>query len=153
MATMSPSGADGKLSLEIGNSVADMQKVVTFVEQFSAAHGVPKSVSNDLNLCLDELLNNTISYGYDDGARHTIRVTLSCSDGVMTAEIQDDGRAFDPRAVPTLPSGRLKTRKLGGVGLRFVNSLMDTVDYEREGQYNIVKLKKKIEEGQSDGHR
>src|SRR5262245_62865488 len=46
----------------ITNAIADMAKVVEFVDRFGATHSVPGEVSNAFNLCLDELLNNVISY-------------------------------------------------------------------------------------------
>ena len=84
-------------TLVIGNRISEMEKVVALVEQFGAAHSVPNQAINELNLCLDEILNNTISYGYDDRLSFCIRVTLMLSDGVVTAEIVDDGKPFDPR--------------------------------------------------------
>jgi anti-sigma regulatory factor (Ser/Thr protein kinase) len=53
-------------TLVIGNRISEMEKVVALVEQFGAAHSVPNQAINELNLCLDEILNNTISYGYDE---------------------------------------------------------------------------------------
>jgi serine/threonine-protein kinase RsbW len=131
--------------LVIGNRISEMEKVVALVEQFGAAHGVPNQAINDLNLCLDEILNNTISYGYDDSDPHCIRVTLTLADGVVTAEIVDDGKPFDPRqSTPPDRSQTLRERKLGGVGLHFVHALMDGVDYARKKGCNHVKLHKKL---------
>ena len=48
--------------LLIGNSIAELQKLVDFVENFGAANKIPTTVINDLNLCLDEILNNIVSY-------------------------------------------------------------------------------------------
>jgi two-component sensor histidine kinase len=36
-------------------------------------------VVNDLNLCLDEILSNTVSYGYLDRGHHDIMVTELCT--------------------------------------------------------------------------
>ena len=129
----------------IGNAIAELQKIVDFVENFGAAHDIPKGATNDLNLCLDEILNNTISYGYEDQSRHSIAVTLSVADGWLIAEIQDDGKPFDPRAPGSAPmSGTMQSRQVGGLGRSFVKALMAEVDYERTSQYNILKIKKKL---------
>jgi serine/threonine-protein kinase RsbW/sigma-B regulation protein RsbU (phosphoserine phosphatase) len=120
-----------------------MAKVVDLVEGFGAAHDIPQAVRNDLNLCLDELLNNTISYGYDDKGHHSLVVTLSLTDGRLIAEIQDDAKPFDPRQVPAAPEGGLRSRKIGGVGLHFVKALMDEVGYVRVGPQNVVTIAKK----------
>jgi serine/threonine-protein kinase RsbW len=143
---MSPSNATN--TLVVGNTIAELQKVVDFIENFGAAHNIPDGLTNDLNLCLDEILNNTISYGYDDHSEHSIAVTLSVADGWLIAEIQDDGKPFDPRdATPAPIEGDLQSREVGGLGLSFVKALMDDVDYERRSQYNVIKIKKKFTEG------
>lgn len=140
---MSSSGATG--TLIVGNTIAELQKVVDFIENFGTAHNIPHGVTDDLNLCLDEVLNNTISYGYGDQSQHSITVTLTLTNGWLIAEIQDDGRPFDPRQAGSAPiQGDLQSRQVGGLGLSFVEALMDEVDYERKSQYNILKIRKKI---------
>ena len=103
---MSSSGPDAKDGLVIGNTVAEMAKVVEFVEKFGAAHGIPQAAINDLNVCLDELLNNTISYGYDDQAPHSIAVDLTLAADLLIVDIEDDGKPFDPRQGTPKPSRR-----------------------------------------------
>ena len=134
---------DRRVSITIGNTISDMTKVVDLVERFSDAHDIPQAVRNDLNLCLDELLNNTISYGYADRGHHSLVVTLSLTDGRLIAEIQDDAKPFDPRQTTPMPEGGLQARRIGGVGLHFVKTLMDEVGYLREGPRNVVTIAKK----------
>ena len=142
---MNAASSERSVSIVIGNTIAEMAKVVDFVERFGSEHDIPKSVTNDLNVCLDELLNNTVSYGYTDEVPHEIVVSMSLVDGVLTAVLRDDGIPFDPnQSVPIAPSGDLKSRKIGGLGLHFVRSLMDEVEYRRVGRYNETQLKKKL---------
>jgi anti-sigma regulatory factor (Ser/Thr protein kinase) len=143
---MTPLDSDHNGSLQIGNTIAEMKKVVDFVDRFCAIHHLPRDIANDVNLCLDEILNNAISYGYDDQDEHSILVTLSVTGNWMIAEIKDDGKPFDPRqSAPPNPLDGLQARRIGGVGLHFVNALMDQVDYVRKQGYNHVQLKKKLQ--------
>jgi serine/threonine-protein kinase RsbW len=138
--------SDHNGSLQIGNTIAEMKKVVDFVDRFCAIHHLPRNIANDVNLCLDEILNNTISYGYDDRNEHSILVALSITGNWIIAEIKDDGKPFDPRqSPPPNPLDGLQARRIGGVGLHFVNALMDEVDYVRKQGYNRVQLKKKLQ--------
>jgi serine/threonine-protein kinase RsbW len=148
---MSSASPGSKVSIAIGNTIAEMAQVVDLVDRFGAAHCIPQAISNDLNLCLDELLNNTISYGYDDKGRHSIVVTLSLADGRLIAEIQDDGKPFDPRKATPVPKEVLQSRKIGGLGLHFVKTLMDDVGYMRVGRQNVVTIAKKLLKGTADG--
>jgi len=139
------SGTSDRITLAVGNTIAEMAKVADFVDQFCAAHGIDKTVSNDLNLCLDELLNNTISYGYEDQNRHSIAVSLARGDDMVVVEIEDDGRPFDPRGpIAAVPAGTLQSRRIGGLGRHFVQTLVDEMDYVRRGRFNVVKIKKRL---------
>jgi serine/threonine-protein kinase RsbW len=130
-------------TLKIVNAIGELVKVVAFVEAFGRDQGLPARAINNLNLCLDELLNNTISYGYEDAVPRVISVTLTFDGDCLSADIEDDAKPFDPRSTkpPELPRD-LASRKLGGLGLYFVNSLMDAVDYRWSDGYNRTVLKK-----------
>jgi anti-sigma regulatory factor (Ser/Thr protein kinase) len=140
-AAMKPLDAAG--SITIGNRLEELDRVVEFVEAFGGNYDLPQAVINDLNLCLDELLNNLISYAYDDAGEHAIVINLHADHAAVTAEVKDDGKPFDPRGPREPRRGELRTRPPGGTGLVFVNSLMDAVDYARTGPYNCVRLTKK----------
>jgi anti-sigma regulatory factor (Ser/Thr protein kinase) len=153
MDKMSAARSNMPVSIVIGNNIAEMAKVVAFVERFGTTHRIPQPIINDLNVCLDELLNNTVSYGYADKEPHEIIVSLSLVDGVLTAELRDDAMPFDPnQPVVVALSANLKSRTIGGLGLHFVRSLMDEVGYRRVGRYNVTKLKKGVRQGAADGN-
>ena len=142
-------------SLVIGNTIAELARVVEFVDRFGASHAIPKPIVNDLNVCLDELLNNTVSYGYDDEGHHDIVITLSVADGSLRAEIRDNAKPFDPRRIATAAAigNTLQSRKTGGLGLHFVRALMDDIAYERDGPTNVVVLAKRFREGTDSANR
>ena len=142
---MSPTVTGSKSSLVIGNTIAEIEKVVDFVDRFGAAHAIPQGVTNDLNLCLDELLNNTISYGYEDQGPHSIAIDLSLANNLLIAKIQDDAIPFDPcQAAFTAPDAPLQSRKVGGLGIHFVKTLIDELGYMRVGRHNVVTITKKL---------
>jgi anti-sigma regulatory factor (Ser/Thr protein kinase) len=143
---MSSSGPDKVFSVVIGNTIAEMQNVVDLVEDFASRHSLPQRTVNDLNICLDELINNTISYGYDDQARHDIAVELAFAEGILSAEIRDDAQPFDPRQTrPANLDQNAQSRQIGGLGLHFVKSLMDDISYSRIGQHNVVRIAKRVQ--------
>jgi serine/threonine-protein kinase RsbW len=133
------------VKLRIGNRIVEMKKVVEGVNRFGADHALPKAVLSDLNVALDEILNNTINYGYADDKRHEIVVSLSLARGELVAEVQDDAMAFNPLKAPTPDlSAGLHDRRLGGIGVHLVRSLMDNVEYAREGESNRLRLRKRL---------
>jgi serine/threonine-protein kinase RsbW len=134
-----------RLVLRIANRTPEMNKVADGVSKFGADHGLPSGILNALNVALDEILSNTIRYGYVDDYPHEITVTLFLKAGELVAEVQDDGIAFDPLAAPAPDlSGGLHDRKLGGLGVHLVRSLMDGVEYTRKGTSNRLRLVKRL---------
>ncbi len=125
----------------IGNAIPEMAKVADLVDRFGTEYAIPQRAVDNLNICLDELLNNTISYGYSDQKVHEIKVIISVVGGaLLTAEIRDDAAPFDPRAAaaPKLDGS------VGGLGVHFVRSLMDEISYTRVDNCNVVKIAKKL---------
>jgi anti-sigma regulatory factor (Ser/Thr protein kinase) len=99
---------------------------------------------------LDEILTNAISYGYDrDGGtgEHLIHIRGTMADGLITLEVEDDGRPFNPLEVanrePDLTAS-IEDRPIGGLGLFMVNKLMDQLEYHRKGEKNLLVMKRLV---------
>ena len=149
---MMSAAPDRSASLTIASAIGELQKVAAFVDRFGADQRIPQPAVNDLNICLDELLNNTISYGYDDRGMHNIILTLRLAGDLLTIEIQDDGKPFDPTKVDAkVPEGTLQSRKVGGLGIYFVKTLVDEVEYRRVGRLNVLTLKKRMKASEANG--
>ncbi len=133
-----------QLAIPLKNQIAEIERVHEIVEQFSQQQGWDTRLQFDLNLALEEVLANIISYGYDHAGEHDILVRFSIQTGELTMEIEDDGRAFNPLDQPepdlAMP---LEERQAGGLGIFLLRKVMDQVEYRRENGKNILTLKKK----------
>lgn len=133
------------MRLRISNQRVELARVKEGVDQFAAAHGLPPTVLADLQVSLDEILSNIISYGYADTATHEIVIQLAIADGVLHAVIEDDGAPFNPLTVPLPDTGAdLSKRAIGGLGIRFIRALNDEVRYERAGNRNRLSLRRNL---------
>jgi len=98
-----------------------------------------------IGLVLDELLTNTIAYGYPEEGGQDITVIMKREGGLLRFEIADTAAPFDPLSArpPDLcsPAGE---RRIGGLGIHLVRSLMDRVAYERVGNGNSLILEKDL---------
>jgi anti-sigma regulatory factor (Ser/Thr protein kinase) len=128
--------------MRIANDMSELARVATLVDSFAARHNFPNSVVVALNVSLDEILNNIISYAYEDAGHHDIVVRLELRHGTIEVVVEDDGKPFDPLAVAT-PRPRSDTA-VGGVGLHFVRSLMDQLEYAHRDGINRLRLVKKL---------
>jgi anti-sigma regulatory factor (Ser/Thr protein kinase) len=135
-----------RAELRLVNDLDAMARIPDWVEGFGAAHGLRPAVINDLNVALDEVVSNAIVHGYAAGAPGEIVVRLRCRRSAVTAEVEDDGRPFDPlQAPPPDLTAPLAERPVGGLGLHFVRNLMDKVSYARVGARNVLKMLRNLD--------
>ena len=137
---------DGSITIRITASVSEIERLNRLVRHFGELHEVQGRALYAINLAIDELVTNAIIYGYDgDCANEEIVVEVAGVRDELRATITDMGRPFDPRkAPPPNLDASLEERSLGGLGIHLVRSLMDSVDYRREGEKNVLTVKKRI---------
>jgi sigma-B regulation protein RsbU (phosphoserine phosphatase) len=133
------------LELTLANRSSELQRLASEIEQFAQNHRIPDADVHALSLALDEVITNTISYGYDDQGAHQIRVRLTLAHGRLSAEVEDDGRPFDPLTAPQPDlTSAVEDRPVGGLGIHLVRSLMEQVDYRRESGKNHLIMSKRL---------
>lgn len=133
------------LHMTLVSDIAEVARVLDALEAFGEAHALTGKQVFQLNLALDELITNIISYGFDDGAAGWIELDIALQDGRLCAELADNGRAFDPtkEVLPELGNS-LDDRAVGGLGLRFVRTYMERLDYSRDGGLNRLQMEMKM---------
>ncbi len=126
-------------ALKIRNRLDELQKFMPVLEAFGARHHIVKEDLLNARLALEEIVTNTLKYGYRDAVEHDIDIEISLRDRVLTMHIEDDAVAFNPlEARPGASNGRTN----GGRGLKLVHELMDEWRYQREEGKNILMIKK-----------
>jgi anti-sigma regulatory factor (Ser/Thr protein kinase) len=136
--------------ITLRNDLAELPRLAGAVEEFSGAAGVPAKDVFELNLVLEELFTNIVEYAFDDHEPHTIRVRLELDGAAVRAEVRDEGRAFDPLAVPAPDlASDLAHRRVGGLGIHLVRSLTEDLAYDRRNGANHVTFRKPLSIGGS----
>ncbi|MBP2298738.1 ATP-binding protein [Azospirillum picis] len=135
-----------RLDMVLRNDLAELERLAAAVDEFIERNDLPPALGFSFNLCFDELITNTVSYGYHDGTPHEIRVRLEAAGNELRAELVDDGAAFDPFADAPPPdlTSDIDERRVGGLGVFLVKQTMDRTAYRREGDRNIVLLAKTL---------
>ncbi|HRQ57160.1 MAG TPA: ATP-binding protein [Azoarcus taiwanensis] len=129
------------LDLRLPACLEALSDLATKVDAFLADRPVE---AYKVNLCLDELLTNTISHGFRDEPGNEVVLRLVRDEKGVEVFIEDDAPPFDPFAEAPLPDldADVETRALGGLGVHFVRSLMDAFRYRREAGRNRIWLHK-----------
>ncbi len=134
-----------KHSLCIASDLGELERLHDAVAELGEVGDWPPDLVYQVDLVLEELIVNTVNYGYDDDARHEIEVTLTSDEDVFTVEIIDDGHAFNPlkdAPEPDLDAG-IEDRPIGGLGIHLMRVMMDDVHYRREENKNHLTLIKR----------
>jgi anti-sigma regulatory factor (Ser/Thr protein kinase) len=134
------------LEVTLHNRPAELERLSQAVEAYAEAHRLPPAILHAVNLCLDEVVTNIISYGYEDQADHQIMVRLSLRAGELTIEIEDDGKPFNPLTAPEPDLYKpMEERPIGGLGIHLLRKVMDDMEYRRQQDRNVLILRKTVE--------
>jgi anti-sigma regulatory factor (Ser/Thr protein kinase) len=133
------------LSVTLNNRLSELDRLSRIVATFGESHRLSDKVLHAVNLALDEIVTNIISYGYDDQADHQIVLRLSLQAEELTAEVEDDGRPFNPLEAPEPDLNQpLEERAVGGLGIHLIRNMMDRMEYRRQDGKNLLVLKKRV---------
>jgi len=98
-------------------------------------------------IAAEELVTNIVRYGYGAAAQPgRAAVTLTLDGDRLSLQIVDDSHAFDPFAAPdpTDLDAPIEERRVGGLGLYLVKTLMDRTSYRRDGDHNVVEISRRV---------
>lgn len=136
------------LVLQIENNFSAIAPASERMRAHLESVGAPSPAVFLADLVLEELVTNTIKYGYDDANAHCVHVSVDFSGNTLTIEVRDDGHEFNPlsRETPdvTLPA---EQRDIGGLGIHLVCQMSDDVRYERRDGWNVVTATKTFVDG------
>lgn len=116
-----------------GESLDELSALHDFFDNLAEEAGWTVRITNEFKLCCEELVTNTISYGYAE--QHTakgIEIAVYSLPHDVTVEITDQATPFNPfeAGEPDLTLD-VENRPIGGLGVYFVKQMMDETLYER----------------------
>ncbi len=134
-----------KKRLVLPNDIETIPQLNEFIDLVAEEVGLDMSLTMSLNLAMEEAVVNVMDYAYPDGQKGNVGIEVTADQEWMTFVITDTGIAFDPTtkedADTTLSA---EERPIGGLGIFLVRQLMDGINYKREGNKNVLTLRKKL---------
>jgi sigma-B regulation protein RsbU (phosphoserine phosphatase) len=136
-------GAAPGTELRIGNQLADVFGALDRCENLLEEAEVPATLRSDMRLVLEELMVNTVEYGYPDGRPGQIRILLQPQPDAVAIELIDDGSAFDPlqSAAPDLTGDLADREQIGGLGIHLARTMASEMRYTRDADGNHLLLR------------
>jgi anti-sigma regulatory factor (Ser/Thr protein kinase) len=134
-----------KIEIRLANGLADIEKLSSVLEHFFNQQGLDIQVKNQVNLVLEELYTNTVNYGFAGVADGYVEISILNRGSHLDIVYQDNGIAYDPlqQDDPELTLN-IEDRPIGGLGVFFVKTLTDHVEYLRKDGFNVLKMLKNL---------
>ena len=130
-----------KMSIVLENRLEELSVLTQMLQVFLRTYQMPSSTLYALELTLEEILVNIISYAYQDNKPHPIEFHVEVDTQMIAMEFVDDGKAFNPltvgKADTALP---LAERVAGGLGINVVRKMRDMMEYERQNDKNFLRI-------------
>ena len=132
-----------EVKVTVKNRIEDLLRVNSLFESFATQHDISGRLRYHLLVSIEEILTNIIKYGFDEEGVHPIHITFRRVEEQIEMEFEDRGREFNPLEIgePDLDSP-IEDRQLGGLGIHLVKKMVDEAKYRREGDRNILLLRK-----------
>ncbi|MBO4447512.1 MAG: SpoIIE family protein phosphatase [Bacteroidales bacterium] len=104
-----------------------------------------ETVTSQVRLALEEAVVNVMNYAYPEGRKQFVTVKAMSDGHELRLVVIDAGIPFDPtskeKADTTLS---VEDRPIGGLGIYLIRELMDSINYERVDERNILTMIKNI---------
>ncbi|MCU7936600.1 MAG: ATP-binding protein [Candidatus Thiodiazotropha sp. (ex Dulcina madagascariensis)] len=126
-----------------------LEEIRRYVSKAAVRAGIGEAQAYQLQLAVDEIATNIISYGYGEiAAPAEISINGEIGPDSLVITLEDHGVAFDPRNME-MPSAEdlskpLEERPIGGLGIFLALQGVDRFDYRREGDLNLNIFETKI---------
>ena len=127
----------------LGNSLSVVDEVPLLLERVASRLDIAQEERGALNLVLEEALVNVVNYAYPSGVKGDIdlEVRFDEADRALTFIIRDSGKPFDPTLDAEADvDAPLEDRRIGGLGIQLIRTLMDSVSYSYTGGCNELTL-------------
>jgi anti-anti-sigma factor len=140
--------------MTIGTDPGQVAGVGGAFTEFANAHGVPAAIRRSVSVALDELLHNTLVYGFGGrvAGAGEVSIEMELRADRLCVTLTDNGTPFNPLDVAAPDTAlSVEERKIGGLGIHLARRMMDEVAYHRRADRNVVTLAKLLSGGSAAG--
>lgn len=127
--------------VEIPNCLEKARAVENQMVRQAVAHGYSEEDIFALRLSLEEALTNAVRHGNCSQADMNVVIRYHIDENEIEVYIRDDGKGFDPAAVPD-PTLDENIQNPSGRGIMLMRAYMTHVEYNDKGnEVHMVKVK------------
>jgi anti-sigma regulatory factor (Ser/Thr protein kinase) len=130
------------LSVSISNKISELPHLIRLVKAFLVPLKLASRIEYAVELVLEEIVVNTVTHAYHDQKQHEIVVQVAVEARKIVFTFSDDGRPFNPLSVPSpdQKKGKIENIDQGGLGMHFVRTMRQSMEYRRSEGKNILRI-------------
>ena len=132
---------------KVGCSLENLQGIRDFIRTSLKNHGISEIEISEMVLALDEMCSNLMIHAHDCNPTELFDLEIVIDKNKpVVFEIIDHGSVFNINqfSEPSMDNLIHEKRK-GGLGIRLVKSIMDSVEYGKKKNKNICRLVKRVQ--------
>ena len=130
-----------KMSVVLENKLEELSVLTQMLQVFLRPYQMSSGALYAIELSLEEILVNIISYAHDDEDIHAILFKVEVDEDMIAMKFEDDGHPFNPLAAEKIRTkDPLMARGVGGLGINFVRKMRDMMEYQRKDDKNILRI-------------
>ena len=124
----------------------EIRTIRVALEEFCEQQNISSGELFQIQLSLEEIFTNVVSYAHNDDQEHEVEIIFSREDQIITVEVLDDGYPFNPLQDVSEPDveSSLEDRGVGGVGIKLAKQMMTELRYQRDNTRNHLTMIKNI---------
>ena len=134
-------------NIVLANDTKELPRLTAFTEEVCEAVGLSSEETAQVKVAIEEAVVNVMYYAYPTGKRGDVTIEAASNEMRLKITIIDSGKPFDPTVyAPIDTTLSAKERKVGGLGIHIMRQNMDSINYERMDNLNVLTLRKKFKD-------
>lgn len=134
-----------KYTYKVGCSIHNLKGIREFIRNTLKPYGLNETQISELVLVVDEVSSNLMIHAHQCKPDDLFELTVEVKKDQVIFELVDEKNVFDMNSFSAPSLGEIISEKRkGGLGIRLVKSIMDSIEYEQRGGHKVCRLIKNL---------
>ena len=132
-------------NIVLTNDTQEVPRLNAFVEEVCQTVGFDETVTTQVKVAVEEAVVNVMKYAYPPGQQGDVTIEAASNDVRLKITIIDSGKPFDPTVQAEVDTTLSASQpNISGMGIHIMRQNMDSINYERIDNLNVLTLRKKF---------
>ncbi len=131
--------------LSVDSPIENFAVVKDWLQSIFDIIGCVGKPAKQLFIAVDEMFTNIAHYAYQDVGKVYFKASYNADEKTLKISIIDNGDKYNPLEKPDPDiAQRIKDKTVGGLGIFMTKKMVDSIEYSRVDDKNVLVLYKKI---------